>query len=433
MPDRAIYQRMYEREKSARKRAEELLESMSMELYHAYTRLKNSSEELFTIFRSVTDGIVTFSADGKIETMNPAFERIFGYNKAYLTGRYIQSLLAVEESKRVEKEKFWVGLCTEVQPKFSTSGVNSKGQRFDMELSASKATQGGREFFVWVVRNTQQLKNVERKAAVSQRMEAIGQLAAGISHEINTPIQYVRENAKFLRDACEAMNTVFSGLHACVDDEGMSMPEFRREYQRLMESSQFELFRTEVPNAIQESLHGSDRVVSIVQAIREFAHPGTAEKSPYDLNHFIASAITVSTNHWSSVSDIQTKLAHDLPTIVCHAAEINQVILNLLVNACDAIGEKSFEGSEKGTITIRTWRDGKFVKLSVSDTGVGIKPEDLERIFALFFTTKPVGKGTGQGLSIVHSIVVEHHGGTIDVSSEPGEGATFVISLPIGS
>lgn len=424
---------MYEREKIARKRSEELLESMSMELYHAYTNLKSSSEEKFTIFRSVTDGIVTFSADGKIETMNPAFERIFGYNQAYLTGRYVQSLLSVEESKRVEKEKFWVGLCTEVQPKFSTSGVNSKGQRFDMELSASKATQGGREFFVWVVRNTQQLKNVERKAAVSQRLEAIGQLAAGISHEINTPIQYVHENAKFLRDACKAMELVFSGVEACVADEGMSMAQFRQEYQRLREHSQFDAFRTEVPSAIQETIHGSNRVTTIVQAIREFAHPGTAEKSPHDLNHAIASAITVSTNHWRSLCDIQTKLANDLPTILCHAAEINQVILNLLVNACDAIAEKIDGGGEKGTITFRTWRDGNFVKLSVSDTGVGIKPKNLEHIFTLFYTTKPVGKGTGQGLSIVHSIVVEHHGGMIDVSSEPGEGATFVISLPIGS
>jgi signal transduction histidine kinase len=130
-----------------------------------------------------------------------------------------------------------------------------------------------------------------------------------------------------------------------------------------------------------------------------------------------------------------------LPEVLCHPAEINQVILNLLVNACDAIAEKMDRdgivadperSQQEGVIEFRTWREGNSVKLSVRDTGIGIKPENLERIYTLFYTTKAVGKGTGQGLAIVHSIVVEQHGGSIDVASEPGKGTTFTITIPIG-
>lgn len=447
MPETQLFKRMYEREREARKRAEHLLEDMSMELYNAYTQLKLSSEDLFTIFRSVADGIVKFDANGKIEMMNPAFEKIFAVPKSLLVGRYIQSLLPVEESRSVQKEEFWVHRCTEAQPKFSTRGVNGRGQEFDMELSASRATQpsksgeSGGVFYVWVVRNTQHLRNVERKLAVSQRLEAIGQLAAGVSHEINTPIQYVHENTKFLRDAFEGLNAVVGGIERALDDPKQTREQLYETFQALRQQNNLDFYREEIDKAIQETLHGSNRVISIVRAIKEFAHPGTNEKARFNLNHAIASAVTVSSNHWRSHCTIQTKLAPDLPEVLCHPAEINQVILNLLVNACDAIAEKmERQGGgvdpertqPEGIIEFKTWREGNSVKLSVRDTGMGIKPENLERIYTLFYTTKAVGKGTGQGLAIVHSIVVEQHDGSIDVASEPGKGTTFTITIPIG-
>jgi PAS domain S-box-containing protein len=451
MPNTLLFKRMYEREREARKRAEHLLEEMSMELYNAYSQLKASSEDVFTIFRSVADGIVKFDANGKIETVNPAFEKIFGFRQSLLVGKYIQSLLPVEESRKVQQEEFWVHRCTADQPKFSTRGVNARGHEFDMELSASKATQSGSQegkssfFYVWVVRNTQQIRNVERKMAVSQRLEAIGQLAAGVSHEINTPIQYVHENTKFLKDAFEAMDTALSGLENELSQPEQNLQGIQSRFKILCEENNLDFYREEITKAIEETLHGSNRVISIVRAIREFAHPGNNEKSLFALNHAIASAITVSSNHWRSHCTIHTSLAPDLPSIHCHPAEINQVILNLLVNACDAVAEKleklgivgDTEGNSDnpagGTIEFRTWREGDKVKLSVTDSGIGIKPENLEKIYQLFYTTKPVGKGTGQGLAIVYSIVVEHHHGSIDVVSEPSKGTTFTISLPIGN
>lgn len=430
MPD-GIYQRMFEREREARKRAEELLESMSLELFAAYTQLKKSSEELFTIFRSVTDGILTFDSKGIIETLNPAVERIFGYANEELVGRNIAMLLPNRELEFPLDDSFWLNRCSEVQPKFSTQGRNAKGQVFEMELSVSRASQAGREFYVWIVRNTQQIRSIERKIAVSQRLEAIGQLAAGMSHEINTPIQYVHENTKFLRDAFEAMESVLSQVeHQLSSDLPEEPSTLSNRFRELFGGNRLAFFRSEVPRAIEDTIHGSNRVTSIVQAIKEFAHPGNNEKTALDLNHAIAIAITVSGNHWRSECEIETILDPNLPMTLCHVAEINQVILNLLINACDAIVENPMRASRPGKIVIKTWHEAEFVKLSISDNGMGIKRENLDRIFTMFFTTKAVGKGTGQGLAMVHSIIVEHHGGNIDVVSQPGEGATFIISLP---
>lgn len=431
MPD-GVFRRMFEREREARKRAEELLESMSMELFAAYTQLKKSSEELFAIFRSVTDGILTFDSNGIIETLNPAVERIFGYSNEQLVGQHIEMLLPIRELEFPLDEFFWLNRCSEDQPKFSTQGLNARGQIFEMELSVSRASQAGREFYVWIVRNTQQIRSIERKIAVSQRLEAIGQLAAGMSHEINTPIQYVHENTKFLREAFEAMESVLSVVeHHLSSDESEIPSALSNRFHKLCGDTRLNFFRAEVPKAIEDTIHGSNRVTSIVQAIKEFAHPGNNEKTFLDLNHAVKSAITVSSNHWRSICNLETILDPNLPLISCHVAEINQVILNLLINACDAIAENPIRDSKPGEIVVKTWHDGEVVKLSVSDNGMGIKRENLDRIFTLFFTTKAVGKGTGQGLAMVHSVIVEHHNGSIDVASQPGEGATFIVSLPI--
>ena len=430
-----VYQRMFEREREARKQAEELLETMSLELYDAYSQLKKSSDEVFAIFRSVTDGIVTFNQAGTIESLNPAIERIFGYSENVLKGQDIRVLLPSNELEFEFEldDTYWVDRCSEAQPKFATQGINAQGQIFDMELSASKSSQSGKDFYVWVIRNTSKIRNVERKLAVSQRLEAIGQLAAGLSHEINTPIQYVHENVKFLRDAFKATEEVLARVEREFSSAGSyPTPGFEESFRQICSETQWDFFRKEIPVALYETLYGSKRVTSIVQAIRDFAHPGASEMSTLDLNKAITSAVTLAANHWRTLGEIVTDFDRSLPKITCHVSEINQVILNLLINACDAIAEaRAANPSRLGKIVFKTWQEGNMAKLSISDSGVGIKRENLERIFTLFFTTKAVGKGTGQGLAIAHSIVVERHNGNIDVFSQLGEGATFIVSLPI--
>lgn len=235
----------------------------------------------------------------------------------------------------------------------------------------------------------------------------------------------------FLRDAFRVFEDSFSQAEqALATDELLEHSKLQDLFRRIRDESRLDFFRKEVPRAIEETIHGSKRVTAIVQAIREFAHPGGSEMTHLDLNQAITSAITLVTNHWRSECEIELELEPELPMVLCHVSEINQVILNLLINACDAIAESRTPNSVLGRITFRTWLEDNCIKLSIQDTGVGIREENLDRIFTMFFTTKAVRKGTGQGLALVYSIIVERHQGTIDVISKPGEGATFLIALP---
>jgi signal transduction histidine kinase len=188
----------------------------------------------------------------------------------------------------------------------------------------------------------------------------------------------------------------------------------------------------EVPQAIQQSLQGIGRVTTIVRAMKEFSHPGSEEKSDTDLNRAIETTITVARNEWKYVAEVVTDFDPALPLVRCLPGEINQVILNLIVNAAHAIADVvENNGKSKGTITIRTRSQGDRVEIRVSDTGTGIPETIRAKIFDPFFTTKGVGKGTGQGLAIAHSVIVDKHGGTISCETEVGKGTTFVIRLPL--
>lgn len=188
----------------------------------------------------------------------------------------------------------------------------------------------------------------------------------------------------------------------------------------------------EIPHAIAQSLDGARRVANIVRAMKEFSHPDSADKAGTDLNKAIESTITVARNEWKYIADVTTEFEAALPPVVCYAGEVNQVILNLIVNAAHAIKDK-VKGSEKGRITIRSRNRGRFAEISVADTGMGIPEEIQSRIYEPFFTTKEVGKGTGQGLALAYSVVVKKHQGKLWFETERGKGTTFFVQLPIES
>jgi len=186
----------------------------------------------------------------------------------------------------------------------------------------------------------------------------------------------------------------------------------------------------EVPRAIDQSLDGTRRVAKIVRAMKEFSHPDAADKIATDLNKAIDSTITVARNEWKYVSEVVKEFDESLPPVVCYPGDINQVVLNLIVNAAHAIKEKIKEG-EKGKITVATRNRDESVEISVTDTGNGIPEPIRTRVFDPFFTTKEVGKGTGQGLALAYSVVVKKHAGKIWFDTEVGQGTTFFITLPI--
>ncbi len=276
---------------------------------------------------------------------------------------------------------------------------------------------------------------LERQLAQAQKLEAIGQLAAGSAHEINTPTQFIGDNLHFLTDAFKDLSRLgmqYEELIAKVPEDHM-LQAFVKTIRSTEEEIDLSFLKEEIPKALEQSLDGVERVTKIVRAMKEFSHPGSPEKTPVDINHAIENAITVAKNEWKYVADIETDLDPDLPPVPCLPADLNQVILNLIINAAHAI-EKVVgnDGNRKGKIRVITRKDNGWAEIAISDTGCGIPDSIRHRIFDPFFTTKEVGKGTGQGLSIAHSIIVDKHGGTIDFESREGKGTTFTIKLPLG-
>lgn len=273
-------------------------------------------------------------------------------------------------------------------------------------------------------------KNLELRLQLAQRLEAIGSLAAGVAHEINTPTQFVSDNVKFLGDAFADISKVLSSCMAMVEkSKGIQELDSEREsILEAVEESDLEFLNEEIPQTVEQSLEGLRQTAKIVGAMKEFSYPSSPEKSKSDLNHAIENTLNVSRNEWKGVAELDLDLDPNLPEVACMVDQINQVILNLIVNAAHAIEATE---TRQGTIGLSTRVEGECVCIEVSDTGVGI-PEDIQsRIFEPFFTTKEVGKGTGQGLAMVRNVVVSTHGGTIECESELGQGTLFRVRLPI--
>jgi signal transduction histidine kinase len=267
----------------------------------------------------------------------------------------------------------------------------------------------------------------------AQKLESIGQLAAGIAHELNTPIQYVGDNIRFLRDAFSSMSLVLgeqTKLSTEMERLGTAL-ELVASVSSVREETDLEYLLDEVPRAIDQCGEGVGHVAAIVMAMKEFSHPGKAEQVTIDINHAIESTLVVCRNEWKYVADAVADLEPGLPGVRCFPGEFNQVILNLVVNAAHAIAGVARENGEKGKITVSTRSAGQFVEIRVADNGTGISEAARPRIFTPFFTTKEIGKGTGQGLALARSVIVKKHRGTISFESEENVGTTFIVQLPI--
>ncbi len=280
----------------------------------------------------------------------------------------------------------------------------------------------------------QEQGRLQSKLLQAQKLEAVGRLAAGIAHEINTPTQFVGSNVDFLKGSFSNIELIMRDVLALSlnEEETTHLRAQVELLQNKIVDADWEFLSSEIPGAIKQSQEGLKRVATIVQAMKEFSHPGSKEKSEIDLNFIINNTITVARNEWKYVADINLNLEPNLPVVHCHADEIGQAILNLIVNAAHTIAEKFGKTPERksGVISVSTTADSKWIILRIGDNGVGIPREIENKIFDPFFTTKEVGKGSGQGLAIVYDVVVNKHGGEIDVKSQPPNGTTFTIRLP---
>jgi signal transduction histidine kinase len=277
---------------------------------------------------------------------------------------------------------------------------------------------------------------MEVQLQLAQKLESIGRLAAGVAHEINTPTQFIADNTRFLADAFGKLKGLLES-YGTLQAAAARAPQCAGEAQAAAAAAaEIELayLLAEIPRCIQQSLDGLGRVARIVGSLKEFAHPGSPELTPSDLNRAIENSIVISRHEWKYVADVATELDPDLPPVPCVVDEFNQVMLNLIINAAHAIGEAlKSRGGDKGKITVRTRSEASWAVVEVEDTGTGIPEEIRERIFEPFFTTKPVGKGTGQGLAVVHAVMVKHHQGKIEMETEPGRGTKFTLRIPLES
>ncbi|MFQ5514954.1 MAG: ATP-binding protein [Myxococcota bacterium] len=389
-----------------------------------------------TAVENASEAMVITDPEGKMQYVNPAFERMTGYTRQQAIGQstrllksgYHDSAFYAELWQKIRSGKIWSG-------KLVNRRKDGTFYHEEATISPVRDADGEIVHFVSVKRDVTRERDLEAQLSQSQKLEAIGQLAAGIAHEINTPTQYVMDNTRFLDESFGKLGEVLAAYAELREAaQGGSVPTALLDrISGLVGEADLEFLNEEIPKAIRESLEGLSRVSSIVRAMKEFSHPGTADKSCVDLNQALRSTVTVARNEWKYVANVVLELAEHLPPVPCHPAELNQVFLNLIVNAAHAIGgtEKE-ERAEKGTITIGTALHGDQVEVTIRDDGGGIPEEIRSKIFEPFFTTKGVGRGTGQGLAIARSVVVDKHGGTLDFNSVIGEGTTFRIHLPLG-
>ena len=271
------------------------------------------------------------------------------------------------------------------------------------------------------------LRSREEQLRLAEKLESIGQLAAGIAHEINTPVQFIGDTVGFVKQAAEDLLALVEAQDAVIAEP--SGVQARARIEEARDVADLAYLRERLPVAFERTSDGIRRIGDIVRAMRDFAHPGSGGHEPIDLNAAVRNTLVVVRSEYRDVADVETDLA-DLPAVPANGSEINQVLINLLVNAAHSIADSGT--GERGTIRIATRGLEDAVALSISDTGCGI-PEDVRsRIFDPFFTTKEVGRGIGQGLAIAHTLVVERHGGSLTFETVPGAGTTFHVRLPIG-
>ncbi len=410
---------------------------------HALTRKVDENqlverEEMYrTLVETSPESITLCDLEGNIIKANQQAADLLGYDlPEEIVGKNSLSSIAPEDREQ----------ATEALKEVLRTGMGKRGTGYrlvrrdgsycaiEVSSSAIRGPDGAPTGFMAVTRDVSYKKELESQLLHAHKLEAIGQLAAGIAHEINTPIQYVGDNTAFLQVAFTKLTRALEGCRGLVEEAKSGTPGQPAVdgAARALKKAKVEYLLKQVPRAIEQSLDGLDRVAQIVLAMKEFSHPNPGEKEPVDLHKAIETTLTVARNEWKYVADIEYDFDPDLPQIPCLRDEFNQVVLNLVVNAAHAIGD-TLVGDEpgKGTIGIKTTHDEYWAAVQVSDTGPGIPQEIRDKIFEPFFTTKKVGKGTGQGLAIARSVIVEKHGGELLVESTMGQGTTFTVRLPL--
>lgn len=430
----------------------ELISSITASLVYGISALKDKislknyqkellreKEELSTTLRGITDGVIFFQTDGKIMYFNEAASKILEIDADSMKVMRVFDLFQImtddgeilfnpvdilQNTNHNDNSRIQLSIRNHNNKKLILSGKIAG-------IKSNKDLLEGITFFFQDI--TEQVK-IANELTLAQKMESVGRLASGIAHEINTPLQFIGDNNFFLKDAADSILEYFKiidfEINKINDQDTCSIT--RSNIKKAKEDLGIDFLSEEMKKSIKSNLDGIQRVSKIVLAMKNFAHPSGKQKVLSDINSTIETTSVISKNEWKYDAELELDLNPDLPAIYCVTDEINQVLLNMIINSVHAIQEFKLKqnSNELGKITIKTDFDDKWLTIEITDSGTGISQENIDKIFDPFFTTKPVGKGTGQGLPIVHDIIVNKHQGRINVESQIGKFTKFIISLP---
>ncbi|MFN2354081.1 MAG: response regulator [Desulfopila sp.] len=402
----------------------------------ARSSFDNLESRLHLIINTLHAGLLLMDESMEIREINTRMQEWFtdakpGNSVSLLDNHHLSSVDNVRCGS-LAAEVLETGRSAKMLGRFLTR----EGEK-DLQITMTSVCtiDGGEKLVLIMLEDQTEQLLLERELRQAQKLEAIGQLAAGIAHEINTPIQYVGDNIHFFADAFRDIINLVDEYEQLLRKPADNNPktDVATVIRALKDEADMDFLAREVPQTITQSLEGVARVGSIIKAMREFSHPGTAEKTLTDINHCLESTVTVCRNEWKYTAELELKLDQNLEAVFCLSGEMNQVFLNLIINAAHAISARVEAGDyTKGLITITTQQDDGHVLISISDNGGGIPESIRYRVFDPFFTTKEIGKGTGQGLAIARNIITEKHGGSIQLETTPGEATTFLVRLPSG-
>jgi len=400
----------------------------------AAENLRRQEQHERAILDSSLDPLIVIDEFGCVQRASRSTERVFGWSCEELVGKNVSMLMPEPYRSQHDayltryREHGGAGLVCAIR---DVEGRRRDGSVFPCELGvAAVSSPTSEKLLLGTLRDLSARKQLELQLAEARKLECVGQLAAGIAHEINTPAQYVGDNLKFIRDSLDELFHLLGKESSTLALDSLGSDELRKLLEA-RESIELDYLSEEVPTAIAQSIEGIERIATIVRAMKEFSHPGQKTSAWGDLNRAIKSTVTVARNEWKHVAEMQLELDPELPQVQCVLGEINQVLLNLIVNASQAIAESRGEDEPLGWIRLRSWHDDTSVIIEVSDSGPGIPADVRGRVFDPFFTTKEVGKGTGQGLALAYHTVVDVHGGSLRCENGPEGGAVFTLQLPI--
>ncbi|MDQ1656253.1 MAG: two-component system, NtrC family, sensor kinase [Cryptosporangiaceae bacterium] len=385
-----------------------------------------TSERLRVIVEHSSDLLFLTGGDKTIRFANPAAEAAVGRPTSELAGSDLRLLVHPDD----RAEAFADATPSGTRAVCRLRRADGDWMQVEMTIGRFREHDGS----ISLVVNSRDLSDrhrLEVELRHAQKLESVGRLAAGIAHEINTPVQFIGDNVRFLESSFADLLRLREAHDSVLSSAGEpSALEAAVAAARALEADlEVDFVVEEVPGAIRQTLDGVARVATIVRAMKAFGYTSNEDKTPADLNEAIRNTLVVANSELKFVADVQTEFG-DLPPVWCHIGDINQVVLNLVINAAHAIAAA---GTERGTIRVSTRAEAGDAVLEVTDSGTGIPPDVADKVFEAFFTTKEVGSGTGQGLALCRSLVVDRHRGTIDFTTEPGAGTTFTVRLPIAA